>query len=67
MIGFIPYGNAIAKERLLQRVRQWVDLGMPSAAGLALRVYPRDYSFAAGENQLDCQKKRVPISVEPGN
>ena len=47
----IAYGNARAKERLLQQVRQWVDLGMPSAASFMLRVYPRDYSLTAGEHQ----------------
>jgi hypothetical protein len=47
----IAYGNASAKERLLQRVRQWVDLGMPSAASFALQVYPRDIPVMTRENQ----------------
>jgi hypothetical protein len=48
--GLIAYGSAVAKERLLQRVRQWVDLGMPSAACLTLQVYPSDVPLMAGEH-----------------
>jgi protein-L-isoaspartate(D-aspartate) O-methyltransferase len=47
----IAYGSAVAKERLLQQVRQWVDLGMPSAACLTLQVYPSDVSLMAGEHE----------------
>jgi protein-L-isoaspartate(D-aspartate) O-methyltransferase len=47
----IAYGNAVAKERLVQKVRQWVDIGMPSAASLALQVYPSDFPLTAQENQ----------------
>jgi protein-L-isoaspartate(D-aspartate) O-methyltransferase len=47
----IAYGSAVAKERLLQRVRQWVDLGMPSAACLTLQVYPSDVPLMAGEHE----------------
>jgi protein-L-isoaspartate(D-aspartate) O-methyltransferase len=47
--GLIAYGSAVAKERLLQQVRQWVDLGMPSAACLTLQVYPCDVPLMAGE------------------
>jgi len=45
------YGNAAARERLMQRVRQWVELGMPTAASLSLRVYPRDVPVTTGENE----------------
>jgi len=47
----IVYGNIVAKERLLQKIRQWVDLGMPSAASFALQVYPHDVPLRAGEQQ----------------
>jgi protein-L-isoaspartate(D-aspartate) O-methyltransferase len=47
--GLIAYGSAVAKERLLQQVRQWVDFGMPSAACLTLQVYPSDVPLMAGE------------------
>ena len=47
----VAYGNTVAKERLLQKVKQWVEFGMPSASSLALRVYPSAYPFAAHENQ----------------
>jgi protein-L-isoaspartate(D-aspartate) O-methyltransferase len=47
----IAYGNASAKERLLQGIRQWVELGMPSAASFALQVYPQDVPVAAGKHQ----------------
>jgi protein-L-isoaspartate(D-aspartate) O-methyltransferase len=47
----IAYGNAVAKDRLLERVRQWVDLGMPTAASFALRVYPVAAPVTAGKNE----------------
>ena len=47
----MAYGSAVAKERLLRKVRQWVDFGMPSAASFALQVYPRDVPLSAGEQQ----------------
>jgi hypothetical protein len=47
----MAYGSVVAKERLLQQVRQWVDLGMPSAASFALQVYPRDVPLRAGAQQ----------------
>ncbi len=45
------YGNASARERLLERVRQWVDLGMPTAASFKLQVHPNAYPVEARENQ----------------
>jgi hypothetical protein len=47
----ISYGNATARNRLLQHVRRWVELGMSTAASFALQVYRRDQHVAAGENQ----------------
>ena len=47
----IAYGSTVAKERLLQQIRQWVDLGMPSAASFALQVYPRDVPLKSGAQQ----------------
>ena len=39
----ISYGNATATERLLQLLHRWVDLGMPAASSLRLRVYRSDH------------------------
>jgi len=47
----IAYGNSVAHARLLQKVGQWVDLGMPSAASFRLRVYPRSAQVVAGDKQ----------------
>jgi protein-L-isoaspartate(D-aspartate) O-methyltransferase len=47
----ITYGNAAAGRQLLKRVRQWVDLGMPTAASFKLQVYPNDFPVHAGGNQ----------------
>jgi protein-L-isoaspartate(D-aspartate) O-methyltransferase len=47
----IAYGNPFAKERLMQRIRQWVDLGMPTGASFTLQVYPVDVSLTARDNQ----------------
>jgi protein-L-isoaspartate(D-aspartate) O-methyltransferase len=45
------YGSAVAKECLLRRIRQWVDLGMPSAASFALQVHPVDVPLTASDNE----------------
>jgi protein-L-isoaspartate(D-aspartate) O-methyltransferase len=47
----IAYGNRIAQNRLVDRVKYWVDLGMPTAASLALRVYRSDATVSHGANQ----------------
>jgi protein-L-isoaspartate(D-aspartate) O-methyltransferase len=47
----VGYGNAAARERLLERVRYWVDVGMPTAASLTLRTYPNDAAVAPGPDE----------------
>jgi hypothetical protein len=47
----IAYGNASARERLLEKVRQWVELGMPAPASFKLQVHPSDCQMAAHGNQ----------------
>ena len=47
----VTYGNTQAEERLLQEVRQWVEVGMPTAACLDLKVFPIDAPLKAGDNQ----------------
>jgi hypothetical protein len=47
----IAYGNSTAKERLLRKVSQWVKLGMPVAASLALKIYPSDLPLKKRKNQ----------------
>ena len=39
------------EERLLERLRSWLELGMPTAACLDLKVYPVDTPLEAGEHQ----------------
>lgn len=53
----IAYGNVRAKERLLQSIHQWVDLGMPAAASFMLQVYPHDFPLTAGEHQWIVKRK----------
>jgi protein-L-isoaspartate(D-aspartate) O-methyltransferase len=53
----IPYGNANAKERLLAWIRQWVELGMPTAASFTLQVYPLDVQVTAREHQWLVKRK----------
>jgi hypothetical protein len=45
------YGSGRAEERLLETLRSWVELGMPTAACLDLKVYPVDAPLAADEHQ----------------
>jgi len=47
----IAYGNAAARVRLLEKIRQWVDLGMPTAASFELHVHPSDSLVAVREHQ----------------
>jgi protein-L-isoaspartate(D-aspartate) O-methyltransferase len=47
----ITYGDPSAGERLLQRIREWMELGMPTAACFSLHVYPIDSSLAPTNNQ----------------
>ena len=37
--------------RLMQRIRQWVDLGMPTGASFSLQVYPVGVARTARDNQ----------------
>jgi len=53
----IAYGNAFAREQLLRRVRQWVDLGMPTAASFKLQVHPHDYRATSCENQWSVKRR----------
>lgn len=65
----ITYGNTDAKERLLQQIRQWVELGMPSAASFVLQVYPREASLTTRKNQWIVQRKESQFlwSLEDGD
>jgi protein-L-isoaspartate(D-aspartate) O-methyltransferase len=47
----IAYGNASAKDRLIERLHEWVDLGMPSAASFSLRIYPSDMTLTNRAHQ----------------
>jgi hypothetical protein len=53
----IAYGNSVAQERLFQRIGEWVDLGMPSAASFHLRVYPKSAHVVAGDKQWIVERK----------
>ena len=47
----IAYGNKNALDRLLAKVREWVDLGMPSAASFSLQIYPIDTPLKVERNR----------------
>ena len=47
----ISYGSLAEKERLVEDIVRWVNLGMPTTASLALQVYPIDFPLAASTNQ----------------
>jgi protein-L-isoaspartate(D-aspartate) O-methyltransferase len=53
----IAYGNEDALESLLVKVREWVDLGMPSAASFTLKIYPIDLPLKTGSNQWIVKRK----------
>ena len=45
------YGNLIAEQRLMEDIRSWVNLGMPTAASFELKIYPLDIPLSVSENQ----------------
>lgn len=47
----ISYGSLAAKERLIQDIEHWVQLGMPTPSSFALQVYPVDSPLETGANQ----------------
>jgi protein-L-isoaspartate(D-aspartate) O-methyltransferase len=61
----IAYGNSTAKERLLQKVRQWVKLGMPVAASLALKIYPSDFPLKKRKNQWIVKRRESQFLWSP--
>jgi hypothetical protein len=53
----ISYGNTKAKEPLMERIRQWVDLGMPTGASFRLHVYPVGAPVTARTRQWLVRRK----------
>jgi protein-L-isoaspartate(D-aspartate) O-methyltransferase len=53
----IVYGSPAAKERLLQAIRQWVELGMPAPASFELGIYPSDVPLTAHEGEWIIRRK----------
>ena len=53
----IAYRNESARDRLLQKVKEWVNLGMPSAASFTLQVYPIDLPLKVDHNQWIVKRK----------
>jgi protein-L-isoaspartate(D-aspartate) O-methyltransferase len=47
----VGYGNASAFERLLQRIREWMELGMPTASNFDLQIYPINATIEAGNDR----------------
>jgi hypothetical protein len=46
----ISYGSDAARDRLFAHLRYWLELGMPTAASLTLRIYPSDAVVSCGKN-----------------
>jgi hypothetical protein len=53
----ISYGNTTATERLVDLVHQWIDLGMPAASSLRLRVYRNDRPVVTRDDQWLVKRK----------
>jgi protein-L-isoaspartate(D-aspartate) O-methyltransferase len=51
------YGNTTATERLVDLVHQWIDLGMPAASSLRLRVYRNDRPVVTRDDQWLVKRK----------
>jgi protein-L-isoaspartate(D-aspartate) O-methyltransferase len=48
---FISFGNLAAEEKLMEDIRTWIKLGMPSAVCFNLKIYPKELSLSMNENQ----------------
>jgi hypothetical protein len=53
------YGNAQAGDRMDELMRQWLALGMPSAAGLDVRAYPSDRSPQAKPGEWAIERRET--------
>jgi hypothetical protein len=53
----ISYGNRAALDQLMEKVRQWVDLGMPIAACFKVAAYRGDHPVSAGKNQWPVKRR----------
>jgi protein-L-isoaspartate(D-aspartate) O-methyltransferase len=47
----VSYGSVVARDRLLLRLHEWIDLGMPTMAAMHLRVFPADVEVRAEKNK----------------
>lgn len=47
----IAYGNNMARDRLLARLKHWVELGMPNITHFQLKIYPVDFPLRLAKNQ----------------
>lgn len=51
------YGNADAGDRMEELLRRWLELGMPSAAGLDVRAYPSDAAPQPGPGEWAMKRR----------
>lgn len=47
----VSYGNVSARDRLLMRLHEWIDLGMPTMAVMHLSVFPADAEVPEEKNK----------------
>ncbi|MGK7928229.1 MAG: protein-L-isoaspartate O-methyltransferase [Spirulina sp.] len=47
----IAYGNTIARDRLIDSVKHWIELGRPSESNFKLKIYPIDFPVRLRKNQ----------------
>jgi hypothetical protein len=59
----IAYGNPTAIEHLLQLVHRWIDLGMPGASSLKLRVYRSDHPVVTRDDQWLVKRHQLPVRL----
>lgn len=66
----ITYGNTKARERLLDRIHDWVDLGMPNASCFKLKVYPLDFPVTPQSNRWIIKRQESQfvwqLDINPG-
>jgi len=47
----VSYGNVTARDQLVARLHEWIDLGMPSVTAMRLRIFPTDAKVLVEEGE----------------
>jgi protein-L-isoaspartate(D-aspartate) O-methyltransferase len=49
--GLVSYGNSRAQQLLVQKIKDWIELGTPMLFSMKVRAYPKDIPVTPGQGQ----------------